>query len=128
MKNAIRLVLSASLLAAVFICIASPAARAKDTADEQAMPKGSIRVEHKVKAAALPALAKISFEQALKSALAAAPGSVIKAELEVEDGNLVYSFEVVGSDHSITEVEIDAGNGKVLATDKEADGKEDGKD
>jgi uncharacterized membrane protein YkoI len=128
MKNTIRLVLAATLLAAVVICVTNSAALAKDAADEPAMPKGSIRVDHKVKPAGLPALARISFEQALKAALAAAPGSVIKAELEVEEGNLVYSFEVVGADKSTTEVEIDAGNGKVLATEKEIDGKEDKKD
>jgi uncharacterized membrane protein YkoI len=128
MKNTIRLVLAATLLAAVVICVTNSAALAKDAADEPAMPKGSIRVDHKVKPAGLPALARISFEQALKVALAAAPGSVIKAELEVEEGNLVYSFEVVGADKSTTEVEIDAGNGKVLATEKEIDGKEDKKD
>jgi uncharacterized membrane protein YkoI len=124
MKNSIRLVLGASLLAALVICAANSAAIAKDTADEPSMPKSSIRVEHRVKPAALPALTRISFEQALKAALAAAPGSVIKAELEVEEGNLVYSFEVVGADQSITEVEIDAGNGQVLATDKENAGEE----
>jgi uncharacterized membrane protein YkoI len=128
MKNTIRFVRAATLLAAVVICVTNSAALAKDAADEPAMPKGSIRVDHKVKPAGLPALARISFEQALKVALAAAPGSVIKAELEVEEGNLVYSFEVVGADKSTTEVEIDAGNGKVLATEKEIDGKEDKKD
>ena len=38
---------------------------------------------------------------------------------KVEDGCLQYSFEIVGADKSITEVEIDAGDGKVLDTDKE---------
>jgi uncharacterized membrane protein YkoI len=70
-----------------------------------------------VKPADLPNLAKISFEAALRTALAAAPGSVIKAELEVEDGNLMYSFEIVGADKKIKEVEIDAGNGRVLDID-----------
>jgi uncharacterized membrane protein YkoI len=44
---------------------------------------------------------------------------VILGELEVEDGNLQYSFDIVGADKSVTEVEIDAGDGKVLATDKD---------
>ena len=88
-------------------------------AKEEVMTVGSVRPKGKVKAVDLPALAKISFEQALKAALGGAPGAVIKAELEIEDGNLVYSFEIVGSDKSITEVEIDAGTGKVLGKDKE---------
>jgi uncharacterized membrane protein YkoI len=94
------------------------------TAKEEKAAAGSIRPAHKVKDADLPALAKISFEDAMKAALAAVPGKIIKAELEVEDGSLMYSFEIVGADKSITEVEIDAGNGKVLDIDKEESGDE----
>ena len=77
----------------------------------------SIRPTHAVKPIDLPTLAKITFEQALKTALAAVPGSIIKAELEVEDGNLMYSFEIVTPKKVIVEVEIDAGDGKVLDID-----------
>lgn len=93
--------------------------RAATPTKETPASKASIRPQGKVKSTDLPALAKVSFQQALTAALAAAPGSVIKAELEVEDGNLMYSFEIVGADKKITEVEIDAGNGKVLAIDKD---------
>ena len=75
-----------------------------------------------MKPADLPALARISFDDAMKAALAAAPGKIIKAELEIEDGNLMYSFEIVGARKAITEVEIDAGNGKVLGTEQEEAG------
>jgi uncharacterized membrane protein YkoI len=128
MNRIIRPLLSAGLLAAAIICLGNPVAGAKEDAAEKAMPKGSIRIERKVREADLPALAKLSFEQALKCALAAVPGGVIKAELEVEDGNLVYSFEIVGADKSITEVEVDAGNGKVLATENEDKERGDSKD
>ena len=86
---------------------------------------GSIRINHKVAPADLPSLAKISYQQALHAALAESPGSVIKGELEVEDGNLMYSFEIVGSNKKITEVEIDAGTGKPLQTENEEDEKKD---
>ena len=72
----------------------------------------------------LPGLAKITFQQAVAAALKAAPGSIIQAELEVEGGNLMYSFRIVGANKKITEVEIDAGNGRVLDTEKEEDEKE----
>ncbi|HVZ64115.1 MAG TPA: PepSY domain-containing protein [Opitutaceae bacterium] len=85
------------------------AAKEKDSA-----PKGTIHPARKTKPADLPALAKISFVQALNNAAAAQPGSVLKAELEVEDGCLMYSFEIVGANHKITEIEIDAGDGSVL--------------
>ena len=92
---------------------------AKEKEDKKAPAVGSIRPEGKIKPADLPALAKVSFAAALNTALAAAPGAVIKAELEVEDGNLMYSFEIVGTNHKVKEVEIDAGNGKVLDLDED---------
>ena len=88
-------------------------------AKEEKPAAASIRASGSVKPVDLPALAKISFQTAVVNALKAAPGSIIKAELEVEDGNLMYSFEIVGADKKITEVEIDAGNGKVLGMDKD---------
>jgi len=116
----IRLFLTVSLLALVVPFAASTLGAKEDKKErkqEKPSAKGSIRPEVKIKETELPALAKISFDEALKAAHAAAPGSVIKAELEVEDGNLQYSFEIVGTDKKVTEVEIDAGNGKVLAVD-----------
>jgi len=86
---------------------------------ENPLPPGSIRPTAKLAKVDLPAAAKISFETALQAALAAVPGSVLKGKIEVEDGTLIYSFEIVVADKSITEVNIDAGNGKVLATEKE---------
>ena len=93
--------------------------------EESKVPTASIRPSGEVAAADLPSLAKISFQQALAAALGKAPGSVIKAELEVEDGNLVYSFLIVGKGKKVTEVEIDAGDGKVLATEDETETKDD---
>lgn len=93
--------------------------------EEAKASPGSIRPTGQVAPADLPGLAKISFQQALAAALAKSPGSVIKAELEIEDGNLMYSFEIVGRNKKITEVEIDAGNGKVLNTENEESEKED---
>lgn len=65
-------------------------------------------------AAALASLAKISVEEAKSAALAAYPGTtVVKAELENENGALVYSVELSnGSD-----VKVDAGNAAILHTD-----------
>lgn len=110
MKNLIRLSISAASL--LFL-----SANFSDA--ENPVPSGSIRPTKKLAESELPALAKISFEAALRFAQAAVPGSVLKGELEVEDGTLIYSFEIVGADKTITEVELDAGNGKVLATEKE---------
>ena len=116
MKDLFRLLITLCAFAlAVPFATSSFAAEKKD---EKAAPAGSIRPKGELKAPEMVALAKISFTDALKAALAAAPGAVVKAELEVEDGNLQYSFEIVGADKKTTEVEIDAGNGKVLDIDK----------
>lgn len=69
-------------------------------------------------AAALAGQAKISIDEAKTAALAANPGTtVIKAELDNENGALVYSVELSnGSD-----VKVDAGNGAILHTDAGGD-------
>ena len=116
MKSLPRLLLSVSCLAALVTTAALPAS-AKEEMKAEKKITASIRPAGEVKPADLPALAKITFEQALKAALAAVPGSVIKAELEIEDGNLMYAFEIVTAKKTVTEVEIDAGTGKVLDID-----------
>lgn len=102
---------------AALVLVTSQANAEKSTAEKPVA--GTIRVTKAPKRVDLPALAKISFDQALQAAIAAAPGQVVKAELEVEDGCLMYSFEIVTSKHAIVEVEIDAGNGAVLDIDRD---------
>jgi uncharacterized membrane protein YkoI len=127
MKSMLRPFALAGLLAAATCTIAPPLLHAKDKeeAKEEKEEKnekkvvGSIRPTGDVKAADLPALAKISFDATLQAALTAVPGSVVKAELEVEDGNLQYSFEIINAKKKKVEVEIDAGNGKVLDVDED---------
>ena len=115
MKTTLRLLLATVLLGGSAF---SFAAEKNDGKKEAATPMGSIRPTGELEPKQLPALAKISFEAALQIALKAAPGAVVKGELEIEYGNLLYSFEIVGADKSVTEVEVDAGNGKVLGIDK----------
>ena len=69
-------------------------------------------------AAALAGQAKITVDQAKAAALAANPGTtVVKAELDNENGALVYSVELSnGSD-----VKVDAGNGAILHTEAGGD-------
>ena len=74
---------------------------------------GSIQVKSNDEAA-LAGMAKISLDSALKEALKAAPGTVLKAGLENENGFLVYAVEIANADRQIIGVKVDAGNGKVL--------------
>lgn len=80
------------------------------------------REQHKeAKQAKWMAEAKISKEDAQATAVAQVPnGTVREAELEKEHGKLIWSFDIATPDSKdITEVNVDAINGKVVAMDKE---------
>src|ERR1700730_16279201 len=73
----------------------------------------------------LAAMAKVSQDEAQKEALASLKDSskatVKEAELEAEHGCLIYSFDIaIQGKSGIQEVEIDAGNGKVLSNKHES--------
>jgi len=71
--------------------------------------------------AALQGKALISAADAESAALASNPGaSVIKTELDNENGALVYSIEL----DSGVDVKVDAGNGQILFADSSPDGAE----
>lgn len=86
--------------------------------DESEVANGTIRIENQVEAD-FPALAKITWGQAVQKALAAVHGQVLKTELEEENGFLVYGVEVVTADKAIVDVKVDAGSGKVLAMERD---------
>ncbi len=68
--------------------------------------------------------AKISMNKAQSIALKKVPGGKIEsAELEREGGKLIYSFDIKGK-KGITEVNVDAMNGKVIAAHRETPAKE----
>lgn len=83
---------------------------------------GTVPVEGDVDDAV--SLATLSLPDAVDSALAAHPGYAVEAELEVEDGFLVYDVEVIADDGTMTEVIVDAGNGAVLLAETESEGAE----
>ncbi len=68
---------------------------------------------------ALPSLAKISKAEAEKAALArvnARSPQIVSAELELEQGCLVYSFDIRLSGKSgVEEILVDAGTGKIVS-------------
>ena len=67
--------------------------------------------------AAYSTLAKITLQQAMTIASNAQSGNASKAELQNEDGFLVYNVVVVSPDKKIHEIKVDAGNGSILRTD-----------
>jgi uncharacterized membrane protein YkoI len=73
------------------------------------------------KQAKLMAMAKVSQADAQATALAQVPnGTVKEAELEKEHGKLIWSFDIATpGTQDITEVNVDAMDGKVVSTEKE---------
>ena len=82
----------------------------------------SMKAEKTAKKADLLKMAKVKEAKARKIAMAEVKGTKItKGGIETEDGCLVYSYHVAhAGDKGQTEVFIDAGNGKVLKTEKES--------
>ncbi len=79
--------------------------------------------QHKeAKQAKLMAEAKVSKDDAQKTALAkVANGTVKEAEIEKEHGKLVWSFDLATPDSKdITEVNVDAITGDVVSVEKES--------
>jgi Peptidase propeptide and YPEB domain len=67
---------------------------------------------------------KISMKKAKAIALKKVPGGKIEsAELENEGGKLIYSFDIKARS-GITEVNVDAMNGKIVAVQNESPAKE----
>ena len=78
--------------------------------------------EKQAKQAKLMAEAKITKDDASKTALARVPDGTIKdSELEKEHGKLLWSFDVATpGTKDITEVNVDAITGDVISVDKES--------
>jgi uncharacterized membrane protein YkoI len=87
----------------------------------QAASSGS-QVVVKEESPGLLGSAKVTPEVAIRTAKARVPGGTIKsAEIEKEDGNLIYSFDIeVPRQEGIEEVNVDAATGKVLAVEHES--------
>lgn len=83
----------------------------------------TIKAAKSTKSADMAGMAKFSESNAKKAALDAinvSGASISKGGLEVEDGCLVYSYDIVTPGKSgIDEVILDAGDGKVLKTEHE---------
>ncbi len=64
--------------------------------------------------------AKVSFEAAKKTALAAHPGEVVESETSIEsDGAISFEFDIKTKDGKEIEVEVDAVTGKILESEEE---------
>ncbi|MGI8468281.1 MAG: PepSY domain-containing protein [Pyrinomonadaceae bacterium] len=64
--------------------------------------------------------AKITMAQARATAQKRASGKIEGAELEKENGKLLYSFDIRNSKGTVTEVQVDAKTGKLLSAKVES--------
>jgi len=87
-----------------------------------ASEKGEHSEKHARKQAKLMAEAKVSKEDAEKTAMAKIPNGTIKeAELEKEHGKLQWSFDMTTPDaKDTTEVNVDAISGDIISVEKES--------
>jgi uncharacterized membrane protein YkoI len=113
MKKLMSVFAALGLLALVPV-VAVSAAQKEKAVREPAVHQGSIRPKGNPGATERAALARINFQVAFNAAVTAVPGKVIYGELEVEDGNLQYDFEIITPNKKVMDVAIDAGDGKVL--------------
>jgi uncharacterized membrane protein YkoI len=68
----------------------------------------------------LAAMARISMEQAIATALAEVPGKAIEAEIEKEDGRPAFEVKILSSmSDKVRKVHVDAETGKIMKTDKD---------
>ena len=65
--------------------------------------------------------AKISIEQARKTALERVAGTITEEEIEMEHGILVYSIEIRDANQKTFDVEVDAKTGEIVRVEEETD-------
>lgn len=69
--------------------------------------------------AQMAAAAKVTIEQAVKTASEKVSGKVIEAELEKKHNKVVWEVEIVTAENKVLEVHIDADTGAVIDVEEE---------
>lgn len=75
---------------------------------------GKQEMDETKEAVELSKTAKVTIEQAVKTATEKLAGKVIEAELEKKHGKGVWEVEIVSTDGKVTEVHVDADTGAVI--------------
>ena len=71
--------------------------------------------------------AKVTIDQAIKTASEKIQGTVIEAELEKKHDKVVWEVEVVGADGKVSEIHVDADAGTVIDVEDKKEKKKEGK-
>ena len=81
--------------------------------------KGKGKKDESKETVAMAAAAKVTIEQAIKTASEKVPGKLVEAELEKKHDTLVWEVEVVTADKKVMEVHINAESGAVIDVEEE---------
>jgi hypothetical protein len=76
--------------------------------------KGKGKKDESKEIVEMVAKAKVTIDQAIKTAVEKVPGKVVEAELEKKHDTLVWEVEVVTTENKVREVHIDAESGAVI--------------
>lgn len=82
--------------------------------------KGKGKKDEVKEAVEMATAAKITIDQAIKTASEKVSGKVIEAELEKKHGKLVWEVEVVTAENKVMEVHIDAETGVVIDVEEKS--------
>ena len=81
--------------------------------------KGKGKKDESKETVEMAAKAKVTIDQAIKTASEKVPGKVVEAELEKKHDTLVWEVEVVTAENKVMEVHIDAESGAVIDVEDE---------
>jgi uncharacterized membrane protein YkoI len=81
--------------------------------------KGKGKKDESKETVEMAATAKVTIDQAIKTALEMVPGKVVEAELEKKHDTLVWEVEVVTAENKVMEVHINAESGAVIDVEEE---------
>ena len=81
--------------------------------------KGKGKKDESKETVEMAATAKVTIDQAIKTASEKVAGKVVEAELEKKHEKLVWEVEVVTEENKVMEIHIDAESGAVLAVEEE---------
>jgi len=81
--------------------------------------KGKGKIDESKETVEMAAKAKVTIDQAIKTASEKVPGKVVEAELEKKHDTLVWEVEVVTTENKVMEVHIDPESGAVIDVEAE---------
>lgn len=86
--------------------------------------KGKRKKDESKETVEMASTAKVTIDQAIKTASEKVAGKVVEAELEKKHDKLVWEVEVVTAENKVMEVHIDAKSGDVIDVEEEKSEKE----